>query len=162
MIAIILLAFLIPIAICILLYFTVVQKKLCNGDLHSCSASNVNLCVKSGTSDDDWKGMCTKLENKGNLGNLGTGLGAGPGWGQCVMDTNEKMGNKLNKCNECINDGTGTKYYIRDRDYCGDAYSADYAQSVNGDIVAWNYGPKRPTNHSCNNPGIVTNQNKDC
>ena len=64
MIAIILLSFLIPIVIGILLYFIVVQKKLCNGDLHSCSTSNVNLCVKSGTSDDDWKGMCTKLEKQ--------------------------------------------------------------------------------------------------
>ena len=95
-----------------------------------------------------------------NKGNLGTGLGAGPGWGQCVKDTNEKMDNELNNCNRCINDGTESKYYIRDRNYCGDAYSTGYPRSIDGDIVAWNYGPNHK--RSCNNPGVVTDQTKDC
>ena len=35
--------------------------KICDGDLHLCPASGVSVCVKSGTTDNDWQGMCTKL-----------------------------------------------------------------------------------------------------
>jgi hypothetical protein len=45
----------------IVLYFTILKKKMCSGDLVKCPSSDVSLCVNSGTPKDDWKGMCSKL-----------------------------------------------------------------------------------------------------
>jgi hypothetical protein len=58
----ILIAFLLPVGISILLYFTIIKKKMCDGDLRTCPKSGVNICVKSGTSDADFTAMCTKLD----------------------------------------------------------------------------------------------------
>lgn len=58
----ILIAFLLPVGISILLYFTIIKKKICDGDLRKCPKSGVNICVKSGTSDADFTAMCTKLD----------------------------------------------------------------------------------------------------
>lgn len=65
-IAIFLLGFIIPVTILLILYFTVINKKVCKGDLYKCPASDVELCVNSDTSDTEWKAMCA---------NLGTGGG---------------------------------------------------------------------------------------
>lgn len=171
MIPIILLAFLIPIAIGILLYFTVVQKKLCNGDLHSCSASNVNLCVKSGTSDDDWKGMCTKLENKGNLG---AGLGAAPSYNSCVGPQQKEKIRYQDECKRCISINNGTKpnfFKYWNGGPKGDAQDACYdvwpepgkitPEPEKDDIVAFNYGTGAKA-YMCENPGIITDPDKPC
>ena len=55
------LALLLPIAIGLILYFVVIKKKMCDGDLYACSNSNISICVQSGTSNDDSKKMCDKL-----------------------------------------------------------------------------------------------------
>ena len=55
------LALLLPIAIGLILYFVVIKKKMCDGDLYTCSNSNVSICVQSGTSNDDSKKMCDRL-----------------------------------------------------------------------------------------------------
>lgn len=53
--------FLVPSVIFIILYFTLLKKKMCSGDLKHCPASGVDICVRSDTSDKTWQGMCTKL-----------------------------------------------------------------------------------------------------
>lgn len=55
------LALLLPIAIGLILYFVVIKKKMCDGDLYECPKSNVSICVQSGTSNDDSKKMCDRL-----------------------------------------------------------------------------------------------------
>ena len=55
------LALLLPIAIGFILYFVVIKKKMCDGDLYACPGSKVSICVQSGTSNDDSKKMCDKL-----------------------------------------------------------------------------------------------------
>jgi hypothetical protein len=152
MIAIILLAFLIPIGIGILLYFLVVQKKLCDGDLHSCSGSNVKLCVKSGTSDDDWKGICTKLEKSSNFKQ---GLGMGPGNGQCVKPPPPKTSIKnITDCNRCINNDESYWNDNTKRTGCFDGY-ASQSKAISGDIVAFNYKSEANPKYSCNTPAEV-------
>ena len=61
MIIYMLITFCFPIAICILLYFLIIKKKICYGYLQKCPGSDVSLCVKSGTSDNDWNKMCSQI-----------------------------------------------------------------------------------------------------
>ena len=88
-------------------------------------------------------------------GNLGTGLGAGPGNGQCVTETTQKIGH-ITACNNCIS-GSDRKYFIDRTSYCGNAYDLNkQSPARKNDIVAFNYGPSYK-NYTCESPAIVTN-----
>ena len=56
-----LLGFLLPVAVAVVLYFTVLKKKICTGDLQHCPSADVDICVKSGTADATWQKMCSAL-----------------------------------------------------------------------------------------------------
>ena len=63
-----LLGFLLPVAVAVVLYFTVLKKKICTGDLHHCPSADVDICVKSGTADKDWQKMCADIKPSGGFG----------------------------------------------------------------------------------------------
>ena len=63
-----LLGFLLSVAVAVVLYFTVLKKKICTGDLHHCPSADVDICVKSGTSDKDWQKMCADIKPSGGFG----------------------------------------------------------------------------------------------
>ena len=145
-----LIAFLLPVGVAILVYFTVIKKKICDGDLHLCPASGVSVCVKSGTTANDWQGMCTKLSQgpngfRSNKGPLRTGPGIGP----CVRPTTKSITDKTN-CRNCLQHNT-QGFWNDTQGFCGDASGGD--NGVKGDIVAFYYGI-RP--YSCDNPAEIT------
>ena len=62
-----LLGFLLPVAVAVVLYFTVLKKKICTGDLQHCPSAGVDICVKSGTADKDWQKMCADIKPSGGI-----------------------------------------------------------------------------------------------
>uniref|UniRef100_A0A6C0JQR1 Uncharacterized protein n=1 Tax=viral metagenome TaxID=1070528 RepID=A0A6C0JQR1_9ZZZZ len=62
-----LLGFLLSVAVAVVLYFTVLKKKICTGDLQHCPSAGVDICVKSGTADKDWQKMCADIKPSGGL-----------------------------------------------------------------------------------------------
>jgi hypothetical protein len=61
---------LIPVVIFMIIYFTVIKKKMCFGDVHHCPAANIDICVASGTSDAQWQNLCP-ITGGGGFGGMG-------------------------------------------------------------------------------------------
>lgn len=149
MIVKIVVAFLIPVIISIILYFTLIEGKICDGGrkLYNCPNSDTSICVKPGINYSD---MCSV--NKKSTEPVRK-LKVGPGNGQCVEPAKVKV-EHLQKCEDCLNnDEFQQKYWNDTQNNCFDAFDpGTYSGANDGDIVAFKYGK----NYSCNSPAIVT------
>lgn len=147
-------AFLIPVIIGIVLYFTLIEGKICGGGrkLYNCPNSDTSICVKPGI---NYSGMCSA--NKNSTESV-RNLKVGPGNGQDVNPVKVKV-KHLQKCEHCLsrhNDTRTTNYWNDTKNDCFDAFEAGgYGGADDGDIVAFNYQAQDGGSYTCDSPGIV-------
>lgn len=157
MIVQIIVAFLVPVIISIILYFTLIKDKLCDGGrkLHKCANSDSSVCTNSST---DYAQMCGENKKpKSLLGNKN--LKMAPGQGQCVEKTDKTIDNNK-ECNSCLSSYSGYMFYNNNPDLktfddkCKDAFVNNPTAEI-GDVVALGYKTNKGRSYTCESPGIV-------
>jgi hypothetical protein len=141
-----LIGFFVITVIALLIFFTVIKNKMCNGQFVKCPSGNVSICSKKGTNAGQF---CPK-----RTGEFRSGVG--PGNGQCVGPAPSDR--KIKHMYECerqleMNLADYGHFWNDTQQKAGDTHTArDGAFSIYNDIVA-------TAEYPCNSPGIITNSN---